>query len=364
MKTFIVLPCEDEQAIPLIGLADSLETLAGAHVMDALVIETDPVLSEIIARLLEASGVPYQQVGLPVAMETQDHAAARQEAATAPREWSVDPYHKPDEPAGEPYSLAEMRSWERATADDGASVLETLEADAVVFTAPTVATFPPAEIEQVVKRKAAAVGRKQCPVCGDFFDPRSNRQVTCDKVNCKKARAKAMLAARKGNGAVSTETPAEADAADGGFHLVDMTETPAAAQPGESKVIYQTPAVEAAQEPNAVAGAWAEVLGVSAETPVHIGVDLAASEVAAVSTETSEGNERVWYVEDGPRAGTRMTSSQLRRLLLASNMKRGQHVRHSITGQHQVERMNGGVGQKLVRLYGENAPQVVLPGEI
>jgi hypothetical protein len=74
--------------------------------------------------------------------------------------------------------------------------------------------------------------------------------------------------------------------------------------------------------------------------------------------------QRPWFVEDGPRAGQSFSNKGLRALLQAGNLRTGQHVRHQVSGRHEVAKAGEGKAQKLVRLFGENAPCDVLASEL
>jgi hypothetical protein len=195
-------------------------------------------------------------------------------------------------------------------------ISEACQAEAVSLEAPAAAVV--AETAKTVK---AALPGRTCPYCQESYVPRRDGQKCCGKAECKKAFKKAYMA---------------------------------------EYWAKHPPAKRA--EP--ITEVISEIDGLPAPHPA----DLDPSEERPVPPPT--GNEyggtndsRPWFIEDGPGRGSRMSVSDLRRSLVSGSMKVGQHVRHRDNGRHTVVKTTHGQGQKLERLFGEQAVYV-LPGEL
>lgn len=168
------------------------------------------------------------------------------------------------------------------------------------------------------EKPKAAVSDAPCLACQQPFERSRANQVYCKRPECVKARLAKSNAEYQRRTKKRIPVPVQE-------MVADLAEEEAAVQP---EVVY-------------AAG------GETFDLVEPVGVEAAAVDFA----------DLVWQVEDGPRAGERLTNVSLRQLLRNAKLRGGQRLHHRSNGMHQVIKVDGRL--RLKQLYGESAGQIV-----
>ncbi len=175
---------------------------------------------------------------------------------------------------------------------------------------------------------------KECAECGRRFTPKSNRQKYCDRADCRAARARRWVKESTSRRRAAKE-PSEAE-----LEKIEMEEV------ADFEKVLEA---EATDEQNPLK---------HSEESLPDGEDETPKKALTGEEGISPLEPAVWYVENGSRAGTWMSSHSLSVALQMGDLEVGQLLQHNSRGMHKVIEIPGKKAQKLCQIQ-TGVPQAI-----